>query len=262
MSAEYRFLRFEVVGIATIAFLVIGIFPMLDYTFVSSLLTDLNASLAIIAGLFLLSLPLGYGQHQLVVNAYRSPESKRAVFEVLEDMVLEIEESYKEKIETAKQPFFKDLDRVRKNSFLTALLDFCIYSNSALTNSSVFSRLSDRWSHFYARRAVGKYAPLFSLAIWIIVLVLGYLASWPFNFQLFNFGGAGLWWIFVFWQIGGKIDSYSKKVWFEISFLETSIVLANRDKILTEISPVVISMIEHPEYVEKGESYARSLYRF
>lgn len=262
MSAEYRFLRFEVVGVATIAFLLIGIFPMLEPTFVSSLLTNLNASLAIIAGLFLLSLPLGYGQHQLVVNAYRSPKSKRAVFDVLEDVVLEIEGSYKERIETAKQPLFKDFDRVRKNAFLTALLDFCIYSNRSLTNSSVFSRLSDRWSHFYARRAVGKYAPLFSLALWIILLVLGFLASWPFSFQLHNFVWAGLWWIFVFWQIGGKIDLYSKKIWFEISFLEILIVLASRDKILTEIAPVVISMIEHPEYVEKGESYARSLYRF
>jgi hypothetical protein len=262
MSAEYRFLRFEIVGIATIAFLLIGIFPMLDSTFLSSLLARMDASLAIVAGLFLLSLPLGYVEHQLVVNAYRSPGSKRAVFEVLEDMVVEIEESYKKNEKTAKQCFFQELDSVRKNSFLTILLDFCIYSNTARVNSSVFSRLSDRWSHFYARRAVGKYAPMFSIVLWIILLILGLLVSWPLSFQLQNFVLAGLWWITVFWLIGGKIDSYSKKIWFEISFLETSIVLANRDKILNEISPVVISMIEHPEYVEKGESYAHVLYRF
>lgn len=261
MPAEYRFLRFEVVGIATIAFLLVGILPLLEDTFVSSLLTDMNGSLAIIAGLFLLSLPLGYGQHQLVVNIYRSHQRKRSVFEVLEDLVLEAEESYKKNDKTAKQPFFKSLNHVRKNSFLTALLDLCVYSGNSYINPGIFSRLSDRWSHFYARRAVGKYAPIFSFLLWIIALILGFLSSWPFNFQAQNFIMAILWWIVVFGLIGRKIDSYSKKIWFEISFLETSIVLVNKDKILGMISKVVNQMIEHPEYAEKGESYEMAIYR-
>jgi len=66
----------------------------------------------------------------------------------------------------------------------------------------------------------------------------------------------------VFVLIGRKIDSYSRKVWFEISFLETSIVLAKREEIIDILSKVVIPMIEHPEYVEKGESYWGALYRF
>lgn len=261
MSSEYRFLRFEVVGIATIAFVLIGIFPMLEHTFATSLLENMNAALAVVAGLFLLSLPLGYGQHQLVVNLHRSAKSKRAVFEVLEDLVVEVEDSYKEN-GGKNQPFFQKLDNVRKNSLLTALLDLCIYSNNGRIDPSVFVRLSDRWSHFYARRAVGKYAPIHSFALWIILLILGYLASWPLSFQLQNFIWAGLWWVVVFGYIGPKIDFYSKKVWFEISFLETSVALANRDRVLEEISPVVTSMIDHPEYVEKGESYAGALYRF
>ena len=261
MPAEYRFLRFEVVGIATIAFLLIGILPLLEDTFVSSLLTDMNASLAVVAGLFLLSLPLGYGQHQLVVNVYRSHERKRAVFEVLKDLVLEAEESYKKSGKTGKEPFFQSLNHIRKNSFLTALLDLCVYSGSSHIDPDIFSRLSDRWSHFYARRAVGKYAPISSLLLWIIVLILGFISSWPFNFQTENFFIAILWWITVFGLIGRKIDSYSKKLWFEISFLETSIVLANKDKISDTISQVVSLMIEHPEYVESGESYGMAIYR-
>lgn len=254
MPAEYRFLRFEVVGIATIAFLLIGILPLLEYAFVSSLLTDMNASLAVVAGLFLLSLPLGYGQHQLVVNVYRSHQRKRAVFEVLEDLVLEAEESYKKKRKPVKQPFFKSLNPMRKNTFLTALLDLCVYSGSSYIDPDIFSRLSDRWSHFYARRAVGKYAPRHSLLLWIIVFILGFFSSWPLNFQVPNLIMVILWWFVVFELIGRKIDSYSMKIWFEISFLETSIVLANKDKISDTISKVVSSMIEHPEYVETGVS--------
>jgi len=256
VSTEYRFLRFEVVGLATIAFLLIGILPLFERTFVSSLLADVNASLAVVAGLFLLSLPLGYGQHQLVVNLHRSPKSKRAVFEVLSDLVEEVEQSYK------KGQLLKNLDDLRKSSFLTALLDLCVYSEKASINPTVFNRLSVRWSHFYARRAVGTYAPLSSLVLWAIVLFLGYLAGWPFSFGLENFFWAAVWWVVVFMLIGRKIDSYSKKVWFEISFLESSIVLANKDRIVDIVSKVVIPMIEHPEYVEKGESYFGALYRF
>jgi len=261
MPAEYRFLRFEVVGIATIAFLLIGILPMLEDAFVSSLLTDMNASLAVVAGLFLLSLPLGYGEHQLVVNIYRSHERKRAVFELLKDLVLEAEESYKKNGKIAKQPLLQSLDNVRKNSFLTVLLDLCVYTGNSCIDPNIFSRLSDRWSHFYARRAVGKYAPIFSFALWIIVLILGFLFPWPFSFEIQNFIMAILWWITVFGLIGRKIDSYSKKIWYEISFLETSIVLVNKDKISSIISKIVRSMIEHPEYVEKGESYGMAIYR-
>lgn len=256
MSAEYRFLRFEVVGITTIAFLIIGILPMLEKTFVSSLLADMNASLAVLAGLFLLSLPLGYGQHQLVVNLHRSPKSKRTVFKVLSDLVEEVEQSYK------KGQLLMTLDDLTRSSFLTALLDLCVYSNKTSIHPTVFKRLSDRWSHFYARRAVGKYAPLSSLVLWGVLLFLGYLAGWPFSFELANFFWAAVWWVVVFVLIGRKIDSYSRKVWFEISFLESSIVLAKREEIIDILSKVVIPMIEHPEYVEKGESYLGALYKF
>ena len=93
MSVEYRFLRFEVVGIATIVFTIGGILPLLDNAFLASWITDADAALATVAGLFLLSLPLGYGEHQLVVNVYRSHKRTRTVFKVLEEIVLEAQSS-------------------------------------------------------------------------------------------------------------------------------------------------------------------------
>ena len=258
MSVEYRFLRFEVVGIATITFLTIGVIPLLDTTSVLSWVSDADAALAVVAGLFLLSLPLGYGEHQLVVNVYRSHKIKRAVFDILEDMVLEAEKSCD--IST-RGPFFESFDELRKNSFLTSLLDLCVYSKETATHQDIFVRLSDRWSHFYARRAVGRYAPVISVVLWILVTAIGYVCSWPIIFQLPNFVISIVWWVLVFLLCIYLIDSYAKKIWLEISFLESSIVLANRDKISPIITEIVSSMIEHPEYIEKGESYGTAIYK-
>lgn len=263
MSAEFRFLRFEIVGIATIAFLVIGILLMLESSVIVSFVEDMNGSLAVIAALFIISLPLGYGQHQLVVNVYRSHEKKRAVFDLLEDMVEEAERSIGQKEEIGQNSLIQQLNAnsKRKNSFLNAILDVCLYANQSLVNPGVHERISNRWSFFYARRAVGKYAPVFSLGLWIILLLTGFFASWPFRFQLENFAMAALWWIVVFGLIGRKIDSYSEKLWFEISYLETSVILASKDKIQGVVSNIVEEMIKHPEYFEKGESYGMAFYK-
>jgi len=258
MSAEYRFLRFEVVGIATILILVVGILPILDTTYVISWVSDANAALAIVASLFLFSLPLGYAQHQIVVNVYRSHKTTRAVFKILEDMVLKSQESCNTSTE---KPFFKSFDDLRKNSFITSLLDLCVYSKQMNTDANIFNRLSERWSHFYARRSVGRYAPLFSIILWILIVILGWVCSGPIVFQLINFGISIIWFVSIFILCVFLIDSYAKKIWLEISFLETSIILANREKIEPLIMQIVSSIIEHPDYIEKGESYGAAIYK-
>lgn len=259
LSAEYRFLRFEVVGIATISFLLIGLLPMLESSVITFFLVNMNGALAVIAGLFLLSLPLGYGQHQMVVNVYRSHKKRRAVFQALEDMVHEAEKNLK--IEKGQKSLIQSLNDKRKNSFLTAILDVCLFSKQSSVDSEIYSRISDRWSHFYARRAVGKYAPMSSFMMWIILLIIGYFALWPLKFQLENFAIAAVWWLTVFWLIGRKIDSYSEKIWFEISYLESSVVLANKEKMQELVSKVVGEMVKNPDYVEKGESYGMAFYK-
>jgi hypothetical protein len=257
MSAiEYRFLRFEIVGIATVIFLVVGVLPILDPASLRSWISDPSTVIALLGGLFLISLPLGYAEHQVVVNVYRSHKTPRAVFEVLEDMVLNAQDSVK----SSEKPFFAKFDNVRKNSFLTSLLDVIIYSQKN-TDPAVYDRLSGHWSHFYARRAVGKYAPLFSIFLWLSFVVLGFLLSWPIVFRLTNFVIAVAWFGAVLGLCVLFIDSYAKKIWFEISFLETSIVLANRKETEPSVLKVVSAMIEHPEYIERGDGYGAAIWR-
>jgi hypothetical protein len=258
MSAEYRFLRFEVVGIATVIFLVVGLLPVLAKVFLTSLISTADTALAIVAGLFLVSLPIGYAEHQIVVNVYRSEKMNRAALRILGDIVTRAEESCnKEK----KEGFFKLLDDLQKNSFLTALLDFCLFYKDSTADPSIFARLSDRWSHFYARRAIGRYAPIFSVLLWIFAIALGYVLSWPIIFKVNNFAISIIWWVVIFILCNRFMDVYANKIMLEISFLETSIVLANREKIEKKVAEIVCYLAKHPEHIDKGESYGAAIYR-
>ena len=256
-SAEYRFLRFEIVGLATILFFLIGIWPMIESAFLSSLVEDFEVSLAIIAGLFLLSLPLGYCEHQWVVNVYRSKKAVRRVHEILKVMVLKAQKSY----ETEKEkPFFTKFDDLGENSFLTALLDLSIYSKNSPINTTIFSRLSDRWSHFYARRAVGRLAPIFAGVLFVAVLIVGLLLSWPLVFQWPNIAVSLLMWVLIFSFCLYVIDSYSKKLQLEIGYLESAIVLANKD-VEKLVSRIVSLMIENPEYIKQVAQYGTAIWK-
>jgi hypothetical protein len=237
--------------------LIVGILPILQSASLISWVSDADTALAIVAGLFLLSLPLGYVEHQMVVNVYRSHKISRAVFKILEDMVLEAQDS----CNASEKPFFRSFDDLRKNSFLTSLLDLCVYSRRSTAETNIFNRLSERWSHFYARRSVGRYAPIVSVTLWMLLVVIGYIFSWPIVFRPINFGISIILWVVIFILCVFLIDSYAKKIWLEISFLETSIVLANRDEVEPIIKRIVSFIIDHPEYIERGESYGRAIYR-
>jgi len=231
---------------------------MLETTFLSSLLKDFEASLAIIAGLFLLSLPLGYCEHQWVVNVYRSEKAIRAVHKILKDMVSKAQESYKTEKE---KPFFANFNALEENSFLTALLDLSIYLKDSPTDTTILSRLSDRWSHFYARRAVGRLAPIISVAIFVAVLIIGQFLSWPLVFQWPNIAGSFLIWVLIFAFCLCVIDSYSKKLQLEIGYLESAIVLANEDEIKKLVSRIVSSIIENPEYIKQVIYYGTAIWK-
>jgi hypothetical protein len=92
-------------------------------------------------------------------------------------------------------------------------------------------------------------------------VVLGFLLSWPIVFRLTNFVIAVLWFGAVLGLCALFIDSYAKKIWFEISFLETSTVLANRKETEPTVLKVVSAMIEHPEYIERGDGYGAAIWR-
>lgn len=258
MSSEYRFLRFEVVGIATIVFLFIGIAPLVDRNWVATNFANTETSLAVVAALFLISLPLGYWEHQLVVNVYRSHKKERRVFKILEANVLEIEKTHTTQ---TKKPFFGTLDEKMKNALLTSLLDVYVYANSSIS-SEIFGRLSDRWSHFYARRAIGRYAPIISLLFWVVAVILGYLLGWPLIFQIENFAMSIVWWVVIFILCIILIDLYAQKLWEEMCFLEESIVLADRGgKAGKAVEAIISSMMEHPDYYAKNDSYGGAIFK-
>ena len=258
MSSEYRFLRFEVVGIATIVFLLVGIAPLVDRDWLTGNVTNAETSLAVVAALFLISLPLGYWEHQLVVNVYRSHKKERRVFKILRDNILEIEKAHATQ---TKKPFFETLDPKMKNAFLTSLLDIFVYANSSI-NPEVYGRLSDRWSHFYARRAVGVYAPLISLLFWVVTVIIGYVLQWPLIFHLENVVVSVAWWVVIFILCKVLIDLYAQKLWEEISFLEESIVLADaKGNAAKAVEATITSMMEHPDYYAKNDSYGRAIWK-
>lgn len=237
-------------GLATTIFTAIALLPMLDKSILSAGLRDLNVSIGIVAGMFLASLPLGYWEHQLVVNAYRSERKNRVAFRILKDFVLEIQSKKVPK----NGPFFNLFDNKSENSFLTSLLDACIYSKKSSVDKDIFERLSDRWSHFYARKAVGIYAPIFGFLLWIAILVFGLLFGLPVVYQVQNFAIAFFAWGVIFSLNFRFINSYAKKIWLEISHLETIILLIEKEKVIPSISKAVNLIIKHPEYVESAKA--------
>ena len=258
-SSEYRFLRFEIVGISTIVFLTVGLLPIFKYETLRSTIVDAGTAITILGGMFLASLPLGYWEHQLVVNVYRSPGKERKAFGIVQNAIKEIE---KEKLRNGGTAFFDAMEVMVRNAFVTSLLDICIYCKDSRIDKDIFGRLSDRWSHFYARRAVGSYAPLISFILFLIVTVCGYVFSWTFLFfdppKLLL---SAVWWIFIFAFSKFAIDSYGRKLWEEINHLETAIVLANLDKVRGVFENIVTSFIKDSDLAKKDESYGIALWK-
>jgi hypothetical protein len=243
MVSEYRFLRFEIAGLTTVTFYILMTWPLVANWARLAFLKDLGLGLAVVAALFLISLPLGYWEHQLVVNRYRSEKKARKVHQLLEHMILEDPE-IKAAFSQGKD-FFGSQNSREKNAFLTTLIELVIYSGKIDLSPEIYERLGDRWSHFYARKAVSQYAPVFSLALWAGTVLLGYFSQWPLEW-----GRAWLS-IVVLGVIGAVdfalIDPYSRKIWLEITFLEVEMILAYKDKVGQILSSIVKS--EHLPYL-------------
>jgi hypothetical protein len=259
MSSEYRFLRFEIVGIATLVFFAVGLMPVLNYSELRSVVTDAGAAVTIFGGLFLASLPLGYWEHQLVVNVYRSPSKKRKAFGIIEETVKTIE---KEKLVGGGDAFFQSMGDMEKNALITSLLDICVYCRNSPVEKEIFSRLSDRWSHFYARRAVGSFAPIVSFVLFLTVTLVGYAFSLKYlDFESWKIILSAAWWVFVFAFSKLAIDSYARKLWEEINHLETAIVLANLDEVNKSFGRIVEEFIKNPDLAKKDESYGAAIWK-
>jgi hypothetical protein len=244
MVSEYRFLRFEIAGLVTLFILFLMLLPVTADFIATGAASKFDISLSIVAASFLVSLPLGYWEHQLVVNQYRSEKKSRRAHQLLKDLILR-----NPQIMAAfpKENFFQLLNSsVDESSFLTTLFEVLVYAGNDKIHfdSGIFERLSDRWSHFYARRAIALYAPVFAFVLWATVLFVGSYFRWLLNLDITRIllsitAGAVISALnFVF------IYPYSDKIWTEINQLESEIILANRDRLISFLPSIV-----HPDNV-------------
>ena len=223
--------------------------PLLFSELIILIHNNITVLIALITSIFLLSLPFGYIEHQIIVNKYRSHEMKRIIHNILNDFILDIQNSNNcNKIE---RPFFGQFDEVSKMSFLTEIFDLFLNYKNLQKGTSIRDRLGTLWSHFYARKAVGYYAPIVTTIIYlpIYLSVLFYI---PINLSEINiiisiaiFG--------IIWIIGLIfIDPYSDKIWYEINFLEMSFLVSEIKNIEPILKEIIFYLMEHPEYLRKG----------
>lgn len=237
MTVEYRFLRFEIVGITTILYTTIVISPIIFDGIINFVSSNVSAALAFVGALFLFSIPLGYIIHQFAVNIHRSPKEQSTIFDKLDRYV-------QEKIITTKDTElhnkYKNLKDMEKNSFLTALLDAILHYERDAYFGNIYDRIEVRWSHFYARKAVGKYAPLASGAFTILlILIFSSTTDWvvlTFTSVVTSFG---IWLIILIFSLI-FIHGYSKKILLEIDNLERIIFLSKKK----EIDKIIVNVIK------------------
>jgi hypothetical protein len=246
MPSEYKFLRFEIVGLFSVIFFLIGILPLIRIELIANTLSALSTSLSILASLLLLSLPLGYWEHQFIVNKYRSEKRNRPAMLFLQEMILtpKIPENGKK-----GKAFYNTLSTRKKSALLASLLDLCVYSNASGVSDSIYERLADRWSHFYARKAVGVLAPIIGIILFIIGLIVG-TAIWPnaFSFDWQRIIVSIIIWVVIFAISFYLIDRYSFKIWEEVCFLESEIVLSKKEENRLLVEDVIERVAEHPEF--------------
>ncbi len=250
MAQEYRFLRFESVGLATLLYLGIISFPIFKDFILKFVIKDLAIVFGLIGTIFLLSLPLGYIEHQHVVNKYRSPNLLRSSHRILYDLLLNLQNEHGFN--------FERLNNLNKTSFLSVLLDLIIYSDESIIDHSIRNRIQSRWSHFYARWSVGYLAPSISSILFLCSLALGYLfirqylVLMPFNIIL-----TIVLLIILFLINFEVVGKYTEKLWYEINYLESLLIISN----LKRIKDILISIISfydvHPDYINiEWEGYA------
>lgn len=235
MADEYRFLRFESVGITTIIFLIIGILPVIPISVIESCSRDISGVAAVVGIILLLSLPLGYVSHQVIVNKYRSHTKPRQAHTIIEKMFNEQSNKH------YKKDFFDEsFCPMQKIAFITSMIDLILYNKENKTNIEIHERLSSLWSHFYARKAVGSYSQNISFALNTgIYLVLHFLKITTITSRMVILS---LIWHGVILIIGRHfINPYSVKIFLELEYLETEIILSNLIEINKIIKPIVLN---------------------
>ena len=252
MSEKYRFLRFESAGMSTTFYIFLMILPVYWEVIKKTFQSDISGVLGSIATLLLISLPLGYIEHQLVVNRYRSEKNDRLMHTILNNEFNSIIEKNQK---TKTRDIYNDLDAKLKSSFLTSFLDLLTYQKKINTKSDLHDRISSLWSHLYGRKAVGIYAPILSLLFYLLICGIKYYKIINININLNNFYiGLG---IGIFILLIGLIfiNPYSKIIWYELNYLEAQFIIIEKEKVHELIISIINELEDNGEImnIKKGK---------
>ncbi len=238
MPDTYGFLRFQIAGVAFFLYFMLFISPFVSSATTAALYADGNRLIAGVGLVIALGMPIGYIIHQFAVNKYRGEAQRRPAHLLLEKM---IEKTSPALLPPSSLPSerFQLVD-----SFLVFFLRLSVSeTDTARTvKEEVTEKLDERWSHIYARLAVGTYCV--QAAVWatIVTLALSLLpAAFPWQPLTAGIGGTfvigpsqagialGLMAATVI--IIGYMNRYVPKLWAEICTMEYTLLLTKTQEV-------------------------------
>ncbi len=229
MPETYGFLRFQIAGVAFFMYLLFFLIPFVTNATATRVLSDGNRLIAAVGLIFVLSMPIGYIVHQFVVNEFRSERRRRPSHDYIENLV------------EREQPMILPDSGKARFQILDGLVTF-FQSLAARgrrwssTSEEVTSRqLSRRWSHLYARLALGTYSIVAAIIALILLLALSHLppqGPWDLlvillrdRFQVDPLRGLiSVVLLLAALGFAGLMNRYQEKLWREICVLELTLL--------------------------------------
>jgi hypothetical protein len=202
------------------------------------------------------SLPLGYGLHQLLVNVHRSERRIRPAHKLVFDSLIAIEQQSATPPVSGKE-IVRTMDQRGRASLLTAVLDVLIYACGAgvTVDPSIHERIESRWSHFYARRAVGRISPLAAIVVFALAVSAMIVEGDTLVLTPISISTLALYWVSLTALLAHFVDRYSQKLWDEICYLEFAIASANSSAMLPTLRAIVDSYTKSPDLIRNLDSY-------
>jgi len=213
-------LRFEIGGFITTTIVSISLSPYY-YDKIGNI-KNISDIFTILSSIITISIIIGYLIHQNVVDYYRSENNPREIHILLED-----------KIEKIYSQFFNNKTQKEKIAFLSSLYDL-LCNVEDIGCQKVGSKISSRWSHFYARKSA-KFSIYFSLILYASCYVFIFYYD---QFTLNKFVVSIIWFILMQLFFIWTLDPYTNKLWLEINHLEVLSIINNKkvDNYIEEIT--------------------------
>lgn len=219
---SYRLLRFELPSFAVFLYVLMLLAPFLLRADISQ--ARVLAILSVAGTIFVASIPIGYLIHQFYVNKYRRKKTKRPSHALLE---LWINGSISE------EDAYRRWTDEKRFTFIDSMLAFSYAVSKESCSKHVSNSLSTRWSHFYARCAIGWHSLVVSaIIVAAVVLLSEYAFSLGFFLEITCVRVAVSLCLFVaFLIVLLLMNSYIRKLLDEISMIEVNFLLCNEEAI-------------------------------